>query len=53
MEDVNAAIIGAATVVAFAGGLAWQVGALPLSIITALVLVMVIFDTVRSLRERP
>jgi hypothetical protein len=37
---------------AFAGGLIWLIGALPLVIITALVLVMVVTDAVRTLREQ-
>ena len=36
----------------FAGGLAWQIGAPPLLIITAVVLVMAVVDVVRTLREQ-
>jgi hypothetical protein len=52
MQDVVAAVLGIALMVAFAGGLIWLIGALPLVIITILVLAMVIIDGVRSLRER-
>jgi uncharacterized membrane protein len=52
MEDVVAAIIGVAIMVAFAGGLIWLIGAPPLVIITALVLAMAVLDVVRTLRER-
>ena len=37
---------------AFAGGLAWMIGAPPLLIITILVLVMAVIDVVRTLREQ-
>ena len=36
----------------FAGGLAWQIGAPPLLIITAVVLAMAVIDVVRTLREQ-
>jgi hypothetical protein len=52
MEDVNAAVIGILLMLGFAGGLAWQVGAPPLLIITAVVLVMAVIDVVRTLREQ-
>jgi hypothetical protein len=52
MQDVVAAVIGVAIMIAFAGGLIWLIGAPPLVIITALVLAMVVIDAVRSLRER-
>jgi energy-converting hydrogenase Eha subunit H len=52
MQDVVAAAIGVALMSAFAGGLIWLIGALPLVIITALVLVMVVTDAVRTLREQ-
>jgi hypothetical protein len=51
MEDIIAAIIGLALMIAFAGGLIWLIGAPPLVIITALVLAMAVFDVVRTLRE--
>jgi hypothetical protein len=52
MQDVVAAVLGIALMVAFAGGLIWLIGALPLVIITILVLAMVIIDGVRTLQER-
>ena len=52
MEDLVAAIIGILIMLAFAGGLAWQIGAPPLLIITAVVLVMAVVDVVRTLREQ-
>jgi uncharacterized membrane protein len=52
MQDVAAAVIGVAIMVAFAGGLVWLIGAPPLVIITALVLVMAVIDVVHSLREQ-
>jgi hypothetical protein len=52
VEDIVAGIIGIALMLAFAGGLAWLIGAPPLLIITALVLVMAIIDVVRTLREQ-
>jgi hypothetical protein len=52
LEDFVTAIVGVATMVAFAGGLIWLIGAPPLVIITALVLAMAVLDVVRSLRER-
>ena len=51
MQDVATAVIGVAIMVAFAGGLVWLIGAPPLVIITALVLVMAVIDVVRTLRE--
>jgi hypothetical protein len=51
MQDVAAAVIGIAIMVAFAGGLIWLIGAPPLVIITVLVLAMAVIDVVRSLRE--
>jgi Flp pilus assembly protein TadB len=52
MQDVVAAVIGVAIMIAFAGGLIWLIGAPPLVIITALVLAMVVIDVVRSPREQ-
>ena len=52
MEDLVAGIIGIAIMLGFAGGLAWQIGAPPLLIITILVLVMAIVDVVRTLRKQ-
>jgi hypothetical protein len=52
MDDIVAGIIGIAIMTAFAGGLAWLIGAQPLLIITVLVLVMAIVDVVRTLREQ-
>ena len=52
MEDVNAAVIGTLILVGFAGGLAWQVGAPPLTIITCVVLLMAVIDVVLALRNR-
>ena len=52
MEDLVAAIIGILIMLGFAGGLAWQIGAPPLLIITAVVLVMAVVDVVRTLREQ-
>jgi len=52
MEDVNAAVIGTLILLGFAGGLAWQIGALPLTIITFLVLSMAVIDVVHALRDR-
>jgi hypothetical protein len=52
MQDVAAAVIGIAIMVAFAGGLIWLIGAPPLVIITVLVLAMAVIDVVRSLREQ-
>jgi hypothetical protein len=52
MEDLVAAVIGIALMLAFAGGLAWLIGAPPLLIITALVLAMAVVDVVRTLREQ-
>jgi hypothetical protein len=52
LEDFITAIIGVATMVAFAGGLIWLIGAPPLVIITALVLAMAVLDVVRSLWAR-
>jgi hypothetical protein len=52
VEDIVAGAIGIALMLAFAGGLAWLIGAPPLLIITALVLVMAIIDVVRTLREQ-
>jgi energy-converting hydrogenase Eha subunit H len=52
MNDLIPAVIGVAVMAAFAGGLIWLIGALPLVIITALVLVMVVTDAVRTLREQ-
>jgi hypothetical protein len=52
MDDLVAAIIGIAIMVAFAGGVAWLIGAPPLLIVTAAVLVMAVVDVVRTLREQ-
>ena len=52
MEDRIAAIVGILVMLGFAGGLAWQIGSLPLLIITAVVLVMAVVDVVRTLREQ-
>jgi O-antigen/teichoic acid export membrane protein len=51
MEDIIAAIIGLALMLAFAGGLAWLIGAPPLVIVIAAVLAMAVVDVVRTLRE--
>jgi membrane protein implicated in regulation of membrane protease activity len=51
MEDIIAAIIGLALMLAFAGGLAWLIGAPPLVIVIAAVLAMAVIDVVRTLRE--
>ena len=51
MDDVIGAIIGIVLMLAFAGGLAWVIGALPLLIVTAIVLLMAVIDVVRTLRE--
>ena len=50
MDDRVAAIIGIVIMLAFAGGIAWKVGAFPLLIITIAVLGMAVFDVVRTLR---
>jgi hypothetical protein len=52
MEDTAAAVIGILILLGFAGGLAWQIGALPLTIITCLVLLMAILDVALTLRDR-
>ena len=52
MNEWIPAVIGVVLMAAFAGGLIWLIGALPLVIITALVLVMVVTDAVRTLREQ-
>ena len=51
MEDIIAAIIGLSLMLAFAGGLAWLIGAPPLVIVMAAVLAMAVIDVVRTLRE--
>ena len=51
MEDVIAAVIGIVLMLAFAGGLAWLIGSPPLLIIIGGVLLMAVFDVVRTLRE--
>jgi hypothetical protein len=51
MDDLVAAVIGIALMVAFAGGLAWLIGAPPLLIITVVVLAMAVIDVWRTLRE--
>jgi hypothetical protein len=51
MESLNCALVGTVILVAFAGGLAWQIGALPLSIITCGVLAMAVIDVVLTLRD--
>jgi hypothetical protein len=51
MEDIIAAIIGLALMLAFAGGLAWLIGAPPLVIVIGAVLAMAVVDVVRTLRE--
>ena len=53
MEDIVAAVIGTVVLLGFAGGLAWQIGALPLTLITVLVLAMAVFDVFFALRSRP
>jgi hypothetical protein len=52
MDDLVAAITGIAIMVAFAGGVAWLIGAPPLLIITVAVLAMAVIDVVRTLREQ-
>jgi hypothetical protein len=52
MDDLVAAVIGIALMLAFAGGLAWLIGAPPLVIITIIVLAMAVIDVVRTLREQ-
>jgi ABC-type xylose transport system permease subunit len=52
MEDVISAVIGIVLMLAFAGGLAWLIGSPPLLIIMGAVLVMAVFDVVRTLREQ-
>jgi hypothetical protein len=52
MEDLVPAVIGTLILLGFAGGLAWQIGALPLSIITAVVLLMAVIDVLRAMRNR-
>jgi hypothetical protein len=52
MEDLVSAIIGTLILLGFAGGLAWQIGAQPLSLITCLVLVMAVIDMGLALRNR-
>jgi hypothetical protein len=51
MDDLVAAVIGIALMLAFAGGLAWLIGAAPLVIITIIVLAMAVTDVVRTIRE--
>jgi hypothetical protein len=51
MDDLVAAVIGIALMLAFAGGLAWLIGAAPLVIITIIVLAMAVTDVVRTMRE--
>ena len=51
MEDVISAVIGIVLMLAFAGGLAWLIGSPPLLIIIGGVLLMAVFDVVRTLRE--
>ena len=50
MIDRIAATIGLVIVLAFAGGIAWKVGAPSLLIVTAAVLAMAVFDVVRTLK---
>jgi O-antigen/teichoic acid export membrane protein len=50
MDDLVAAIIGIVLMLAFAGGLAWKIGAPPLLIIIFGVLVMAVVDVARTLR---
>jgi hypothetical protein len=52
MDDLVAAVIGIALMLAFAGGLAWLIGAPPLVIITIIVLAMAVIDVVRTSREQ-
>jgi hypothetical protein len=52
MDDLVAGVIGIALMLAFAGGLAWLIGAPPLVIITIIVLAMAVIDVVRTLREQ-
>jgi hypothetical protein len=52
MDDLVAAVIGIALMLAFAGGLAWLIGAPPLVIITIIVLAMAVIDVVRTIREQ-
>ncbi len=52
MEDLVTATIGIVLMLAFAGGLAWMIGSLPLLIIIGGVLVMAVFDVQRTVREQ-
>jgi NADH:ubiquinone oxidoreductase subunit 6 (subunit J) len=52
MDDLVAAVIGIALMLAFASGLAWLIGAPPLVIITIIVLAMAVIDVVRTIREQ-
>jgi hypothetical protein len=52
MDDLVAGVIGIALMLAFAGGLAWLIGAPPLVITTIIVLAMAVIDVVRTLREQ-
>jgi hypothetical protein len=52
MDDLVAAVIGIALMLAFASGLAWLIGAPPLVIITIMVLAMAVIDVVRTIREQ-
>jgi hypothetical protein len=51
MEDIIAAIIGLALMLAFAGGLAWLIRDPALVIVIVAVLAMAVVDVVRMLRE--
>jgi hypothetical protein len=52
MDDRIAATLGIVLMLAFAGGIAWKVGAPPLLIITITVLAMAVIDVVRTLRDQ-
>jgi len=52
MDDLIAAVIGIAIMLAFAGGIAWLIGAPPLLIITFVVLALAVIDVWRTLREQ-
>ena len=52
MDDLIAAVIGIAIMLAFAGGIAWLISAPPLLIITLVVLAMAVIDVWRTLREQ-
>lgn len=50
MRDLVPAAIAVGMVAAFVGGIALDIGALPLTIITGAVLVMIVVDAVQGVR---